>query len=175
MNIKKTIAVINQMQAEGVVERYAIGGAVGATFYIEPAATLDVDIFVAIEAMPGSLLINPNRIYNYLTALGYEIKQEYIVIEGWPVQFLPPGNSLVEEALEKAITMDVEGTAARVFTAEHLAAIALQTGRAKDKSRLLQFIEAEALNMPSFEMILDRHGLTPSWEKFKRQFLSETP
>jgi hypothetical protein len=44
MAIKEVIAIINQMQADGVVERYAIGGAVGATFYLEPVATLDVDI-----------------------------------------------------------------------------------------------------------------------------------
>ena len=35
MDIKAAIAVINQMQADGVVERYAIGGAVGATFYLQ--------------------------------------------------------------------------------------------------------------------------------------------
>jgi hypothetical protein len=42
MNIKEAIATINQMQADGVIERYAIAGAVGATFYLEPFATLDV-------------------------------------------------------------------------------------------------------------------------------------
>ena len=30
----------------------------------------------------------------------------------------------------------------RVFSAEHLARIALETGRPKDKARLLQFMEA---------------------------------
>lgn len=45
MNIREVITTINQMQADGVIERYAIGGAVGATFYLEPIATLDVDIF----------------------------------------------------------------------------------------------------------------------------------
>lgn len=40
MNIKEVIVTINQMQADGVIERYAIGGAVGATFYLEPVATL---------------------------------------------------------------------------------------------------------------------------------------
>ena len=30
------------MQADGVIERYAIGGAVGATFYLQPVATLDL-------------------------------------------------------------------------------------------------------------------------------------
>jgi len=32
------------MQANGVIGRHAIGGAVGATFSLEPIATLDVDI-----------------------------------------------------------------------------------------------------------------------------------
>ena len=63
---------------------------------------------------------------------------EYIVIGGWPVQFLPPTGPLVDEALGQAVETDVEGVRARVFSAEHLAAIALETGRAKDKARLLQ-------------------------------------
>ena len=39
VNIKDTIAAVNQMRADGVIGRYAIGGAVGATFYLEPVAT----------------------------------------------------------------------------------------------------------------------------------------
>jgi hypothetical protein len=35
MAIKEVIQAINQMQADGVIERYAVGGAVGATFYLE--------------------------------------------------------------------------------------------------------------------------------------------
>jgi hypothetical protein len=61
---------------------------------------------------------------------------------GWPVQVLPAGAPVVEEALRDAVERDVDGTSVRVFTAEHLAGIALQLGRAKDKARLLQFIEA---------------------------------
>jgi hypothetical protein len=45
VNIREAIATINQMQSDGIIGRYAIGGAVGATFYLEPIATLDVDIF----------------------------------------------------------------------------------------------------------------------------------
>lgn len=40
----------------GVLERYALGGAVGATVYLEPAATEDVDIFVTIRTPAGSRL-----------------------------------------------------------------------------------------------------------------------
>jgi len=44
-SISQVIAMINRLEDDGVIERYAIGGAVGATFYLEPVATLDVDIF----------------------------------------------------------------------------------------------------------------------------------
>jgi len=97
------------------------------------------------------------------------------MIGGWPVQFLPPAGPLVEEALACAVTMDVQGMKTRVFTAEHLAAIALQTGRAKDKIRLVQFVEAGVLDATRFQSILTRHGLQAAWQKFERQFLSDSP
>ena|ERR1700686_4736085 len=122
MKIEDVIATINRMEADGVVERYAIGNAVGARFYLEQVATLDIDIF-------------------YVSARGGVVEGEAIVIAGWPVQFLPAATPLLEEALREAVERDVDGIKARVFTAEHLAAIALQTGRTKDKARLLQFIE----------------------------------
>lgn len=175
MDIKEVITVVNQMQADGVIEPYAVGGAVGATFYLEPIATLDVDIFVIIESAPDSQIVNPKRIYDYLTARGHALEREYIVIGGWPVQFLPPVTPLVEEALKEAVIRDVDGTPARVLTAEHLAAIALQTGRAKDKARLLQFVEAGVLDAARFQAILARHGLIAAWQKFERQFLGDEP
>jgi hypothetical protein len=175
MNIKEVLAVVNQMQADGVIEPYAIGGAVGATFYLEPVATLDVDIFVVIDPVSGSLIANPKRIYDYLTARGCTKEHEYIVIAGWPVQFLPPGTPLVGEALKEAVVRDIDGTPTRVFTAEHLAAIALQVGRAKDKARLLQFIESGVLDSARFQAILVRHDLVAAWQKFERQFLRDEP
>ncbi len=173
MVIKEVIVTINQMQVDGVIERYAIGGAVGATFYLEPVATLDVDIFVAFRSKPGSLIVSPQPIFDYLKAHGGTMEGEYIVIGGWPVQFLPPGTPLVKEALQESVERDVDGTLAHVFTAEHLAAIALQTGRAKDKARLLQFVEAGALNAARFQAILARHNLVDAWRKFERQFLTD--
>lgn len=175
MGIKEVIQTINQMQMDGVIDRYAIGGAVGATFYLEPAATLDVDIFVAFKPEPGRLLVSPRPIFDYLKARGCAMEGEYVILGGWPVQFLPPATPLVEEALQESVSLDVEGTPARVFTAEHLAAIALQTGGAKDKARLVQFIEAGALAAPRFQAILARHSLLDAWRKFERQFLSDTP
>lgn len=173
MNIKEVITVVNQMQADGVIEPYAVGGAVGATFYLEPVATLDVDIFVIFESAPDSVIFSPKRIYDYLTARGCTVEREYIVVGGMPVQFLPPPSPLVEEALKEAVTKDIDGTPVRVFTAEHLAAIALETGRGKDKARLVQFIEEGALDLPRFQQILARHNLVERWQQFERQFLAE--
>jgi hypothetical protein len=175
MSIRDVIVAVNQMEADGVVHRYAIGGAVGATFYLEPMATLDVDVFVAFRSNPGQLLADPKPVFDYLASRGWSMKGEYVIIAGWPVQFLPPTGLLVEEALAAAVQVDVEGVPARVFTAEHLAAIALQTGRAKDKARLLQFIEEGALDAGRFQAILRRHELVDAWTKFEGQFLSDTP
>ena len=160
------------MQAAGVIQRYAIGGAVGATFYLEPVATLDVDVFISFQPETGTLLVSPKPIFDYLKTRGGNMDGEYIVVAGWPVQFLPAGNPLLAEALEQAVERDVAGTSARVFTAEHLAAIALQTGRAKDKARLLQFVEGIGLDLERFRDIVMRHGLIEAWKRFEQQFLN---
>lgn len=170
MKIQEVLRTLNQMVTDDVIERYAIGGAVGATFYLEPVSTLDIDIFIELHATPGTLLtLDP--IFSYLRDRGCTMEDEHVVIGGWPVQFLPPTGPLAEEALKSAVEMDVEGISARVFTADYLAAIALQTGRAKDKARLLEFVESGALDMTEFEVIIRRYGLGTKWQQFQRQFL----
>lgn len=171
MKIQQVITMLNQMERDGVIERYAIGGAVGATFYLEPMSTLDVDVFITFK--PESLIASPAPIFDYLKHFGCAMEGEYIVISGWPVQFLPASGPLLEEALRETAAVDVEGEPARVFAAEYLAAIALQTGRAKDKARLLEFFETGAIDSERFEAILARHQLGDAWKKFERQFLSD--
>ena len=168
--MKDTLQVINQMQAHGVIGNYAIGGAVGATFYLEPVATLDIDVFVSLQGSGGSPLLSLTPIYDYLLASGHKAEKEYIIIARWPVQFLPPGNALVEEALTQAVETEVEGVRTRVMTAEHLTAIALQTGRAKDFARILQFIESGTLDTDKLDGILRRHGLVAKWDEFGDKF-----
>jgi hypothetical protein len=175
MQIKNVLAEINRMQADGVIASYAIGGAVGATFYLEPAATLDIDIFVGFETRPGSLLISPQPIYDYLTRRGHTICGEHIEIADWPVQFLPPTGPLAEEALAEAQPTDVDGEPTRVFSAEHLVAIALETGRGKDMARILQFLDAGVLDADKLQAILARHGLAARWATFEKKFLGDAP
>jgi len=87
------------------------------------------------------------------------------------VQFLPPADALEEESLGQAVETEVEGVGTRVMTGEHLVAIALRTGRAKDFARILQFVESGVLDADRLDSILKRHGLLEKWEQFEVKFL----
>jgi hypothetical protein len=169
--MRATLEVINRMQADGVIGKYAIGGAVGATFYLEPSATLDIDVFVSLPKPSGSSLLTLSPMYDWLTARGHKAEKEYIVIEGWPVQFLPASDALDEEALAQAVETEVESVRTWVMTTEHLVAIALRTGRAKDHTRILQFIESGVIQSDKLDGVLRRHGLLAKWEQFGDRFL----
>ncbi len=164
-------ALIKQMEADGVIGRYAIGGAIGSIFWLEPITTKDIDVFVALPTTPGGTLLTLGPIYEYLLARGFAPRGQFIIIEGWAVEFIPPGTPLVEEALAKAVERDVNGVATRVFTAEHLAAICLQVGRAKDHDRVSRFVEQGALDAKKFETILRRHQLLEKWREFQQRYL----
>lgn len=171
MQFTAVLRTINEMKQAGVIDHYAIGGAVGATFYLEPIATLDIDIFVNFATVPGQLLASPRPIFDFMLARGAVAKGEYLIVEGWPVQFLPPPSLLCEEALLQATEKRVDSIPVWVFSAEHLAAIALETGRPKDKARLLQFIESGILDAEKFGRIVESYLLSAKWQQFQRQFL----
>jgi hypothetical protein len=169
--VKATIDALNKMQADGVIAHYAIGGAVGATLYLEPAATLDVDVFVILPAAPSGLLVSLTPIYEYLQSRGGTVQDEHIVLGDWPVQFLVPGSELEREAIVSAVPVTIEGVRTWVMLAEHLVAIALSTGRSKDHIRILQFMEQGAADQALLHSILERHGLTAKWAQFERKYL----
>jgi hypothetical protein len=172
MDIKEVIATLNQMQKEGVIDRYAIGGAVATYFYIEPANTIDIDVFIHLRPLPGQSLVSLSPINSYLEAEGYRFNSEGCpIISNWPVQFLPADDPLLSEALDQSKEIDIDGVPVRVFTPEHLAAEALRTGRPKDKIRLIKFLETNVLDESIFSSILSRHDLLERWIQFKRNFI----
>ena len=158
------------MVKDGVIEQYAIGGAVAAIFYVEPINTNDLDIFFHV-ANPNDNLAILTPLYDYLSASGYRARGETIDIEGWPVQFLPVFNPLIEEAVEEAKEIRFKRTRTRVMQAEHLVAIMLQTGRLKDYARIAQFIEHEAIDRERLTDILTQHDLMKEWKTFERDYL----
>jgi len=167
--MKETLKVLNQMVRAGVIEEYAIGGAVAAIYYLEPFDTADLDIFVQVNT-GGSGLMSLAPIYEYLTERGYKARGEFIYIEELPVQFLPVFNALTEEALREAHAIKFARVTTRVMRPEHLVAIMLDTGRPKDYLRINMFLEQRAVNRRSLSAVLRRHGLTKKWEDNRYRF-----
>ena len=163
--MRRTLEILNELEQSGTMSRYAIGGAMGATFYVEPLLTFDLDIFVLLPQTGGGLLTLAG-IYDALRAKGYGEEDECVLIEGVPVQFLPAYNELLEEALQEARDTQYEGTTTRVLRAEHLAAICLQTGRDKDRERVRLLREQAALDHRYLAGILARHGLEGKWKEW---------
>lgn len=166
-SLAKVLTELAEAQKDGVLDHYAIGGAVGATFYIEPAATEDVDVFVAMAPRPGGILVTLEPLYSYFKARGATVKGESLYIGGWLLQLLPPPTDLVAHALDQAVRMEVEGVEVPVFSQEHLAAIALETNRPKDKIRLQQFLSSGTLDRAEFDRLVERFGLTERWTRTK--------
>jgi hypothetical protein len=106
-----------------------------------------------------------------LKAHGYhELRKEGIMIEGWPVQFMPVANALEHEAYENAQEKDVDGVRVRVVLPEHLVAIMLKVGRLKDLARVEMFLSQRAVDLESLEDILQRHGLSERFAEYKKRF-----
>ena len=168
--MKDTLAEINELRAAGRIGQWAIGGAMGATLYLEPISTFDLDVFVLFEGSPLILTLTP--IYKFLKARGHAADGDAVMIHGWPVQFLPAESGLLREAVEQAREVDFEGVPARVMLAEHLMAIALQTGRGKDFARLVTFMEARVADEAKLRELLERHGLGAAWKRFEQNYLN---
>jgi hypothetical protein len=169
--MRETLQIINQMQADGVIGKYAIGGAVAASIYLEPFTTKDLDIFLKLPVRPGSNLISLTAIYDYLLARGCNPEGQFINIRGWVVDFLPPTTDLELDAIESAQPIEIDGVVASVMTAEHLAAICLQTGRTKDRYRIVSFIEQEAVDLSALGGFVERYGLKEKWLEFEKNDL----
>jgi hypothetical protein len=167
--MKETFAVLNQMVKRGAIEDYAVAGAVGAMFYIEPFSTEDIDVLVMT---PEDRLVIELPGWEYLKARGYtEIRKEGIVVEGWPVQFMPVNNPLEREAYVNAQQVDNEGVRVRVVLPEHLVAIMLKVGRLKDLARVQMFLSQKAVDLDALEDIVRRHELLDKWADFKSRFV----
>jgi hypothetical protein len=130
MALRETLQVLNRMVADGVISRYAISGAVAAFYYIEASSTDDLDVLVSFDSVTTrrvSGLVTLEPIIAYLNDLGYsEWRKEGLAVEGWPVQFLPVANDLSADALENAVSVELEFTpgegsiSTRILSAEHV-------------------------------------------------------
>lgn len=159
--------VLEQLLSEGILKRYAIGGATAAGFHGEPLATRDIDVFVFVDSPEGSLPITLEPLFSRLAEMGFdEFEEEGLLIHGFPVQFLSAAPGLEIESVDAALLAEWDGHRMRVMRPEHLAAIALTVGRPKDRARLVYLVELPRFDSTLFRDILTRHGLRNRWDEW---------
>ncbi len=162
--LERTLQVLKDLKDEGALGQFAIGGAMAAMFYAEPTLTYDLDVFVALPRQGALVTLTP--LYEILRNKGYQPEGECIEIEGVPVQFLPKAGPLIEEAVEEAVERPYGHTSTRVMRPEHLIAICVQTGRAKDRDRTRLLLDEADVDTELLLDILERHNLTGTYKQW---------
>lgn len=153
---------MNELKASGVVDEYAVAGAMALVFWTEPIPTFDLDVLVFLPEQP-SPIVSLEPIYRWTSARGYASQSEHVLIEGVPVQFLPAHNALADEAIETAATLDYEGVPVRVVRPEYLVALYLEPGARtlKRRERAAALKESNSIDPTLLAGILRRFHLEP--------------
>lgn len=167
--MEAAIRLLNEMVTRGLLDSYAVGGAMASLFYTEPVATFDLDVFVLLpEAQSNQTIVTLEPQIAFLREHGAVEKGEHVVVHGLPVQLLPAYNALVTEATKQAVTKKVGQVDARICRQEHLLAILVQTGRDKDRARIPLLLEGTPPDRQLLEDILERHGLRARWDQLTK-------
>jgi hypothetical protein len=154
--LAEVLRAANGLVAAGLIEDWALGGALAAIYYVEPFTTYDADIFFVPK--DKGLSAGIPAIYAHLQSQGWQVEREHLLVRGFPVQFLA-ASGLTDEAVRAAERIDYEGVPAKVFRAEHIVAIAASVGRAKDKARIEQLLQQADLDTTYLADVLQRHKL----------------
>jgi len=60
-NFAEALAAIRDLKREGIVEEYAVGGAMAVAFWAEPTATFDLDVLVQVQQTGMLVSLNSSR------------------------------------------------------------------------------------------------------------------
>ncbi len=170
------LRAINDLKADGVVEEYAIAGAMALAFWAEPVPTFDLDVLVLMRE-PAGPLVSLDSIYKWAKRREYRTAEEHVIIDGVPTQFVPSPNRLADDAIASAETMDYEGVAVRVVRPEQSRSDSARAGarRSRPSRELLGRLRAgkaalrgkrAALSLPEkVQMVLDLPNAVPPLEE----------
>lgn len=158
--VKKVLEILNDIEANGLVEDYAIAGGIAAMFYTEPVFTYDLDFFILLKPKYMTRrIITISPISDYLKDKGYSWEGEYIIIEGIPIQFIVVNSDLEKESLKNAEDIMYGQIKTRVLRAEYLIAIFLNAGRKKDFEKIERIIDQSKIDTEFLNKILKRYNL----------------
>jgi hypothetical protein len=158
----EALEALNALKRDGVLDDYAVAGAMALVFWAEPVATYDLDVLVWLSGSHSSTIASLTPIYEWASRHGFVTDAEHVIVKGVPVQFLPAHNALADEAIRTATTLDYEGTPVRVVRPEYLIALYLEPGAAtrKRRERAAALAESTAVDQGALTALLERHNLT---------------
>jgi len=165
--VEKTLILIRELKEAKVIQDFSIGEGIAALYYIEPLLTYDLDIFF-IPVKDSIDVLAP--IYKYLKERGFKAKNEHVLIEGVPVQFIPGYNDLVKEAVQNSVEAKYGRIKTRVLGLEYLIALMLQTYRSKNRERLVKIFEEAKIDLNLLKKILKKFDLSAKYSKFKKMY-----
>ena len=159
-SFRDALRAINAMRDDGVIEDYAVAGAMAVLFWTEPIVTYDLDVLVFLP--DGGPLVSLAPIYEWAAKRGYRAVKEHVHVEGMPVQFLPAHNELADEAIESAVAKEYEGVPVRVVRPEYLIALYLEGSAktAKRRERAAALRESNAIDHALLQGLMKRFNLT---------------
>ncbi|MEX1137899.1 MAG: nucleotidyltransferase [Bacteroidota bacterium] len=168
--MKKTLEVVNGLKEHGIIEEYAIGGAIAALKWTEPFFTRDLDLFIIPEKKVGSEeLLVLSSVYDYLKAKGYDTwTGQWLMIEEIPVEFIP-AEGVAEEAVVNAVETVFEGVQTRVISPEYLIALFLKASREKDIVKIRMLLDQATVDIDHVKDIVRRYGLSDRFERFANE------
>jgi hypothetical protein len=146
----------NELVSAGLIEDYALGGALAAIYYVEPFTTYDADIIFVTK--DKTLSAGIPAIYSHLQSKGWRVEREHLLVNDFPVQFLA-ASGLTEEAVRNAKPIEYQGVSAKIFRPEYIIAIAASVGRHKDLARIEQLLKQAKIDKSLLDDILRRHNL----------------
>lgn len=166
--IEQALRLANEVKQAGLIGGYAIGGAFAFIYHGEPFETKDFDLIVDLDVKESGL-IDLGPIWQHFTAGGAKPEGQFLRISRILVDLVPAADALDEEALREAIEARVGRQPARVLTAEHAVAIAVRTGRPRDRAKIARLLASapDTVNHSRLEDILQRHGLLRKWRQMQ--------
>jgi hypothetical protein len=160
-SFEKALRAVNDLKATGIIDEFAIGGAMALIFWIEPIPTYDLDVLVMLPQSTGPL-ISLDPIYRWASERGYRAEYEHIVIEGFPVQFLPSFGALADDAIRTAADRQYHGLPLRVVRPEYLIALYLvpSARTAKRRERAAALRDSADIDRARLDELMRQFNLT---------------
>lgn len=169
--LKVVVRVMNDLKNKGVIDDYAVYGAIAVMNYTEPFGTTDLDITVSMKVESPIILLTP--IYNEFTRLGYLWQEEHIIVEGFPVEFMV-GDELELEAISQANIVKVDGDEVKVLTPEYLIALFVRSDRPrKDRPKVYMLLEQAKIDYHKLQTLLMKCRLLAKFERIYEVSLSQ--